>query len=127
MNRILNIIILTLFLIISYKVIVNQGNDYMISAEQVQEKIDKNEEFILLDVRTKEEYEQGRIPGTVLIPLNDLENQVTLKLENKEAEIVVYCRSGNRSKRAVEILKSMGYTNVHDLGGIIDWPYATER
>lgn len=127
MNRILNIIILTLFLIISYKVIVNQGNDYMISAEQVQEKIDKNEEFILLDVRTKEEYEQGRIPGTVLIPLNDLENQVTLKLENKEAEIVVYCRSGNRSKRAVEILNSMGYTNVHDLGGIIDWPYATER
>lgn len=76
--------------------------------------------LILLDVRTPEEWAEGHIEGAILIPLDELPNRAAAELP-QDAEIVVYCRSGNRSAQAAAYLVDAGYTNVSDLGGIIDW------
>ena len=98
---------------------------YRISPEEGKELLDSNNGVILLDVRTQEEHKAIRIPKSKLIPLGDLETEVAKKLKNKDAEILVYCRSGSRSATAAKILTKLGYTNVKDLGGIIRWPYET--
>lgn len=93
-----------------------------ISAEEAKEMID-SEELVILDVRTKEEYDQAHIEGAILIPDYQLKEQAESKLPNKEEKILLYCRSGNRSESAAKILIEMGYSKVYDFGGIIDWPY----
>lgn len=98
-----------------------------ITPEQAKERIEKEEGIIVLDVRTKEEYKEKHIPNSMLIPLVDLEKEVEEKISDKNTTIFVYCRSGRRSKSATEKLIEMGYENVFDLGGIIDWPYGTEE
>ena len=76
-------------------------------------------DYILVDVRTPEEYAEGYIPTAVNIPLSEIgENPPT---EDRDALIILYCRSGNRSGQAQRILEGLGYTNVHNFGGIIDW------
>lgn len=80
---------------------------------------------ILLDVRTESEYVEIRIDGAILLPLNEITLRAQDLLPDKQANIIVYCRSGNRSSQAVELLYGLGYENVHDLGGILDWPYDT--
>jgi rhodanese-related sulfurtransferase len=80
---------------------------------------DPPENFYLVDVRTPEEYWGGHIPGALNIPLSKIEEEQPT--DNKDALIVVYCRSGNRSGQAKRILESLGYRNVHNFGGIIDW------
>lgn len=97
-----------------------------ISAEDAKELLISDSSVILLDVRTIAENYELRIPGSTLIPLDTLEEQVESLLTDKQVKIVVYCRSGNRSKEAADILIGLGYKNVFDLGGIIDWPYETE-
>lgn len=97
-----------------------------ISAEDAKELLISDSSVILLDVRTIAENYELRIPGSTLIPLDTLEEQVESLLTDKQVKIVVYCRSGNRSKEAIDILIGLGYKNVFDLGGIIDWPYETE-
>jgi rhodanese-related sulfurtransferase len=97
-----------------------------ISPDQAKQQLDADKNIILLDVRTEAEHLNQRIPGSILIPLNQLTELAPVKLPNKEAKIFVYCRSGNRSKTASKKLISLGYQNIHDLGGIIDWKYATE-
>ena len=81
------------------------------------------EPVLLLDVRTQEEYDQGHIKGAVLIPSTELSRRAPAELPDKEALIILYCRSGNRSAAAARELADLGYTRVFDLGGIIDWPY----
>lgn len=81
---------------------------------------------ILLDVRTLPEYQEIRIPNALLIPLDSLRASAGEELTDKDAKIIIYCRSGNRSKQAADILIEMGYTDIYDMGGIIDWPYETE-
>jgi rhodanese-related sulfurtransferase len=98
----------------------------LITADEAKRRLDSGESIILLDVRTEEEYIQKHIPNSILIPLNDLENDVEAQLPDKDATLFVYCRSGNRSTSASKILVKLGYKNVYDLGGIIDWPYETE-
>jgi len=93
-----------------------------ITPEQAKERIDAGG-VILLDVRTQEEYDAGHIEGSTLIPLAELKDRAESELPDKAAEILVYCRSGNRSKTASEELLQMGYVNVSDMGGINDWPY----
>lgn len=93
-----------------------------ISAEEAKEMID-TEDLVILDVRTKEEYDQAHIEGAILIPDYQLKEQAESKLPNKEEKILLYCRSGNRSESAAKILIEMGYSKVYDFGGIIDWPY----
>lgn len=82
-------------------------------------------EYILLDVRTEEEYRQERIDGAILIPDTEIAERAETELPDKGALILVYCRSGRRSELAAKELINQGYTNVYDFGGIIDWPYET--
>ena len=78
---------------------------------------------VILDVRTQEEFDQGHIDGAILIPNTAIRNEAPNLLTDKNAVILVYCRSGRRSALAANELISMGYTQVYDFGGIIDWPY----
>ena len=97
-----------------------------IAPKAAKERLDLGEEITLLDVRTLQEYRDKHIPGSVLIPLDELRNKAPVKLNDKQKTIFVYCRSGNRSVSASRILIGLGYENVYNLGGIIDWPYDTE-
>lgn len=95
-----------------------------ISSSEVNRMITNHEDFILVDVRTKAEYESEHIKGAINIPLDEIESTTML---NKESKIVVYCQSGNRSAKAAQKLLDNGYIDVYDLGGIIGWTYETER
>ncbi|MDD7280373.1 rhodanese-like domain-containing protein [Floccifex sp.] len=110
-------IILCLFLFLVVGCTTNTGYQNITPKQAIE--LLETEECILLDVRTLEEYESGYIPGAINVPLDSIE---TFK-EDKDACILVYCRSGNRSKKASQLLVKMGYKNVYDLGGIQDWPY----
>ena len=81
--------------------------------------------YIILDVRTQEEYETAHIPGAVCVPNESIGTTPPAQLPDKSQLILVYCRSGNRSKQASEKLAKMGYTNVVEFGGIRDWPGET--
>lgn len=81
----------------------------------------------LVDVRRLDEYQSGHIPGSILIPLDRLADEAKLKLPDQKAAILVYCRSGVRSKKAAQTLVELGYSQVYDLGGILDWPYEVEK
>ena len=95
-----------------------------ITAEEAKEMID-TQEVIILDVRTQEEFIEKHIEDALLIPDYELEKLAESKLPDKNKKILVYCRSGNRSKTAARLLIDMGYTDVYDFGGIINWPYET--
>ena len=100
-------------------------NKLRIDPSEAKKRLDTEKDIILLDVRTEQEYVENHIPRSTLIPLNVLAREASKKLPNKQAAFFVYCRSGNRSKAAVKMLLKLGYTNVHNLGGIISWPYKT--
>jgi rhodanese-related sulfurtransferase len=87
--------------------------------------MESDEAFILLDVRTDEEYREKRIDGSVLIPDYEIGSRAEAELPDKDALILIYCRSGRRSANVANELIAMGYTNVYDFGGIIDWFYET--
>ena len=106
----------------------NQGAGYMnITAEEAKEIMDSEEGYIILDVRTREEYDEGHIPGAILIPNTAIEAKAEDVLTDKNQLILVYCRSGRRSKIAAEALAELGYTNIKEFGGIIDWPYEVAK
>ena len=106
----------------------DQGVVYVnITAEEAKQIIDTEEGYIILDVRTQEEYDQGHIPGAILIPDTEIKAKAEDVLTDKEQMILVYCRSGRRSKLAAETLVELGYTNIKEFGGIIDWPYEVEK
>ncbi len=96
-----------------------------LTAEEASSQMDALESFVLLDVRTEEEYKELRIDGATLLPLDEIDARAEEALPDKEAHIFVYCRSGRRSAEAAKKLLELGYTNVYDFGGIIDWPYDT--
>jgi rhodanese-related sulfurtransferase len=99
---------------------------HKITAEQAKERLDSGDELILLDVRTQEEFNAGHIAGAILLPNETItETEQPDILPDLNAEILIYCRSGNRSAQAANKLVAQGYTNVYDFGGIIDWPYET--
>ena len=94
-----------------------------ISATEAYELMQRYPEAIILDVRTADEFEAGHIPGAVLLPDFDIAEKARDILPDPEALILIYCRSGVRSRGAMGLLLSMGYVNVYDFGGINDWPY----
>ena len=94
-----------------------------ITAEEAKKLMDSEEGCIILDVRTRKEYDQGHIPGAVLIPNTEIEAKAADLLPDKDQLILVYCRSGRRSKLAAQSLADLGYTNIREFGGILDWPY----
>ena len=97
-----------------------------ITADEAKRIMDTQEGYIILDVRTQEEFDEKHIPGAVLIPDYEITNKAEEILNDKKQLILVYCRSGRRSKLAAEALVELGYTNIKEFGGIIDWPYETE-
>lgn len=96
-----------------------------ITPNQAYELMQSQNNCTVLDVRTPEEFSQGHIPGAILIPDYELAKRAEKELPDKNALILVYCRSGNRSRQAANTLLKLGYTNVKDFGGIIDWPFET--
>ena len=105
----------------------DQGAVYMnITAEEAKQIMDSEEGYIILDVRTQEEYDQGHIPGAILISHEEIAEKAEDVLTDKDQLILVYCRSGRRSKLAAEALVELGYTNIKEFGGIQDWTYELE-
>ena len=98
-----------------------------ITAEDAKKIMDSGEEHIILDTREQDEFDEGHIPGAILIPYTEIENKAEEMISYKDKLILVYCRSGRRSKIAAESLSKLGYTNVKEFGGIIDWPYEIEK
>lgn len=98
-----------------------------ITAVEARKIMDTETDYVILDVRTQEEYDQGHIPGAVLIPDYEIKARAEKVLPDKDQLILVYCRSGRRSKNAARILVELGYTNIMEFGGILDWPYGIEQ
>lgn len=105
----------------------NQIDYEQISGDQAKALMDSESEYIIIDARTEAEYAEGHIPGAILIPEYEISEQAETKLPDKDELILVYCRSGRRSKIAAEELVKLGYTNVKEFGGIIDWKYEIEN
>ena len=102
-------------------------NDYQqISQEEAKEMMD-TQDVIIPDVREQDEYDSGHIPGAVLLPVGTIDEETAAEvIPEKDSTVLVYCRSGNRSKTASSALAELGYTNIYEFGGINTWPYETE-
>ena len=94
-----------------------------ITQDKAKEIMDSGAEYVLIDARTDEEFAQGHIEGAIMIPEYEIAQKAESVIADKDALILVYCRSGRRSKIAAEELVKLGYTNVKEFGGIIDWQY----
>lgn len=98
-----------------------------ITPDEAKRIMDSGEEYVLLDVREQSEYDEGHIPGAILIPYTEIEEKAESMIPDKNKQILVYCRSGRRSKIASEALLKLGYTDIKEFGGIIDWKYEIEK
>ena len=98
-----------------------------ISQEEARTIMATNSDAVLLDVRTREEYDSGHIVGAVLLPVDEITQETAQTvIPDKDTQVLVYCRSGNRSVTASKALAQLGYTQVYEFGGINTWPYETE-
>ena len=98
------------------------GSDFrQASAEEAKQMMDSEENYIILDVRTEAEFAEKHIPGAICIPNETIGGEAPEALPEKEQLILVYCRSGNRSKQAAGKLAKLGYTNLVEIGGINSW------
>lgn len=98
-----------------------------ITMEEAKKIFDEGGDYIVLDVRRADEFAAGHIPGAINIANEEIQDMEPEGLPDKEQRIYVYCRSGNRSKQAAEKLAAMGYTNIVEFGGILDWTGETEK
>ena len=96
---------------------------HQLAQEEAKKRMDSGDPVVILDVRTQAEYDAGHIAGAVLLPNEKIGEEMPTELPDKNAEILIYCRSGNRSAQAARKLVEMGYTAVYDFGGINSWPY----
>ena len=128
MKRMLLVMLAMLFLTACGQNTENQQEAiYMnITAQEAKELMDTQTGYIILDTRTQEEYDQGHIPGAIVISHDEVLEKAESILTDKDQLILVYCRSGRRSKLAAQDLVDLGYTNIREFGGITDWPYETE-
>ena len=97
-----------------------------ITAEEAAAMMEEESGYLILDVRTTGECSEKHIPGAINIPNEAIGSEEIPELPDKEQLILVYCRSGNRSKQASELLAAQGYVNVKEFGGINDWPFDVE-
>jgi len=97
----------------------------VITAEEAYQMMQASNDFVLLDVRTNEEFLEKHIDGAILIPSYEIEKRAENEILDKNAVILIYCRSGVRAVNAAKILVKKGYTQVFSFGGIINWPYET--
>ena len=104
----------------------NENSYQQITQETAKEMMD-TQEVVILDVREQHEYDSGHIPDAVLLPVGTItEDTAAAVIDDLDTVVLVYCRSGNRSKTASQALADLGYTNVYEFGGINDWPYEVE-
>ena len=96
-----------------------------ISPSMYHKMLEDHVPHILMDVRTQQEFDHEHIPNAVLFPVSIVEAKIKDFFPDKEMTYVLYCRSGIRSQSALLIMKQLGYDQVYDMGGIIDWPYET--
>ena len=94
---------------------------YQISQDEAQKMMEQNDGHVIVDVRRQDEYDAGHIPGAVLIPNEDIDARPPAELPDLNQVILIYCRSGNRSKQAAQKLFDTGYTNIYEFGGINTW------
>lgn len=105
----------------------NSSSSYQqVDAETAKKLMDTEDDYVILDARTQAEYDEGHIPGAILIPHDTVATAAEDAPPDKGQLILVYCRSGNRSKQASQTLVDLGYTNVVEFGGINSWPYEVE-
>ena len=97
------------------------GEYYQISQEEAAAMMSEESGYVIVDVRTEEEYNEGHIPGAILIPNESIVSERPEELPDLYQIILIYCRSGRRSKEAAQKLADMGYVNIYEFGGIIDW------
>lgn len=105
----------------------NSSSYQQVDAETAKELMDTEDDYVILDARTQAEYDEAHIPGAILIPHDTVTTAAEDALPDKDQLILVYCRSGNRSKQASQTLVDLGYTNVVEFGGINSWPYEVEK
>lgn len=99
----------------------------LVSYEELQQKLTDKAPIVLLDVRTQEEFNNGHIPGALLLPYDEIDQKAAQLLPEKEKKIIIYCRSGRRSAIAKDSLEALGYTNVKDFGGMNRWQGQVEK
>lgn len=103
-----------------------QNSYQQITQEEAKQMMDQ-QEVLILDVREQSEYDSGHIPGAVLLPVGTIDEDTAAEVIPAEDTVVlVYCRSGNRSRKAAAALAELGYTNIYEFGGITTWPYEVE-
>ena len=103
-------------------------NSYkQISQEEAAQMMEEDDGHVIVDVRTQEEYDEGHIPGAICIPNEEITDTKPELLPDVDQVILIYCRSGRRSKEAAEKLFNMGYTHIYEFGGIIDWTGEIEK
>lgn len=128
MKTIIVILLIALLLFISFKFLTTKeesASSYnKITVDKAKEMMEK-EDVIIIDVRTEDEYNTSHIKNAVLIPNETIGNEKLKEVSNLNQKIIVYCRSGARSKKAAMKLINIGYKNVYDMGGIMNWPYET--
>ena len=130
MKRILPLFLLLLLLLTgcggTASNVSSESSYQQISQEEAKEMMD-TQDVIILDVREQDEYDSGHIPGAVLLPVGTIDEETAAEvIPEKDSTVLVYCRSGNRSKTASSALAELGYTNIYEFGGINTWPYETE-
>ena len=126
MKRILPLLISLLLLLTGCGGNSPNGSYQQITQEEAKEMMD-SQEVIILDVREQDEYDSGHIPGAVLLPVGTIDEDTAAEvIPGKDSTVLVYCRSGNRSKTASSTLAELGYTNIYEFGGINTWPYETD-
>ena len=104
-----------------------ENNYQQITQETAKEMMD-TQEVLILDVREQHEYDGGHIPGAVLLPVGTITKDTAYAIiDDLDTVVLVYCRSGNRSKTASQALVDLGYTNIYEFGGINTWPYEIEK
>ena len=103
------------------------GGYKQISQEEAAEMMTQDDGHVIVDVRRPDEYDEGHIPGAILIPNESIGEEMPEQLPDKDQIILIYCRSGNRSKEASQKLTDMGYTNIYEFGGISTWPGETVK
>ena len=124
MKRILPILLIMLFVLSgcsSVKEEQNKAGYTQISQEEAKEMMGRDDGHVIVDVRRQDEYDAGHIPGAILIPNESIGHGAPEALPDYDQVILIYCRSGNRSKQASEKLAAMGYTNIYEFGGINTW------
>ena len=101
--------------------------DVLLKVIEAKRLMDEHPEAVILDVRESDEFDAGHIPGAKLLPVGSVnEDTAAAVIPKKDSLVLVYCRSGRRSKLAAEALAGLGYSKVMEFGGIIDWPYDIE-